>query len=330
MSCYIVITTIHLPSKAIEHYASMQNCKLVVVADKKTPDQWRLNRVSFLSVQQQQESKSQLGELLPFNHYARKMMGYLFAIKNGATKIIDTDDDNIPKEGWSFPDFSGNYDMLPGELGFVNIYQLFTKQLIWPRGLPLSFVREKNIQQIFLTKQICKVGIWQALADEDPDVDAIYRLTNNVACNFEEHSPVVLGKKTISPINSQNTIFEKKFFALLYLPSTVTFRFTDILRGLVAQPILWLYDYHIGFMGATVIQQRNEHDYMKDFSDEIPMYLHSEKIISLITPVLSSEISVSENLILAYTELTKNEIVQKDELIILDAWLKEIHANNQA
>ena len=67
------------------------------------------------------------------------------------------------------------------------------------------------------------------------------------------------------PYNTQNTATRKELFPLLYLPAYVTFRFTDILRGLIAQPIMWLYDYHLGYSGATVTQKRNAHDYFEDF-----------------------------------------------------------------
>ena len=73
-------------------------------------------------------------------------------------------------------------------------------------------------------------------------------------------------------------LFRKEFFPLLYLPSFVTFRFTDILRGFVAQPILWKAGFNLGFTEATVFQERNAHNYVRDFESEIPMYLHTEKI----------------------------------------------------
>ena len=58
---------------------------------------------------------------------------------------------------------------------------------------------------------------------------------------------MVLGTGTMSPFNTQNTLIRKELFALLYLPTYVTFRFTDILRGLVAQPIMWAAGYALGF-----------------------------------------------------------------------------------
>jgi hypothetical protein len=39
-------------------------------------------------------------KFLPSKHYARKNLGYLIAIKNGAEIIIETDDDNIPEKNF--------------------------------------------------------------------------------------------------------------------------------------------------------------------------------------------------------------------------------------
>ncbi len=35
-------------------------------------------------------------EILPHDHYARKNMGYLYAIRAGYSVIVESDDDNIP------------------------------------------------------------------------------------------------------------------------------------------------------------------------------------------------------------------------------------------
>ena len=49
------------------------------------------------------------------------MLGYLKAIQDGADLIIDTDDDNIPKQNWAFPDFEQKYDYINDNKGFVNV-----------------------------------------------------------------------------------------------------------------------------------------------------------------------------------------------------------------
>ena len=320
----IVITSIFEPTEAIFAFAKMNDYQLIVIGDKKTPEDWHCNNVDYISVIQQETLDFELAKVLPYNHYCRKMLGYLKAIKNGTDYIVDTDDDNIPKDKWNFPKFEKECICTPENKGFVNIYQLYTKQKIWARGLPLNLINKQFKLEENLKVKNCKVGIWQGLADENPDVDAIYRLTNDTPCYFEEREPVVLSKGTISPFNTQNTIIRKELFPLMYLPTYVTFRFTDILRGLVAQPIMWLYGYQLGFINATVTQKRNPHDYMKDFVSEIPMYQHCEKITELVSNSISKSESIETNLYNAYKALLIENIVCKKEMITLKAWLKDL------
>ena len=325
MNKTIVITSIFNPTEAVVSFSEMKNYQLIVVGDNKTPVDWKCNNVDYISVAQQELLDFKLVKVLPYNHYCRKMLGYLIAIKNGADYIIDTDDDNIPKENWNFPEFENKFDCIEGNKGFVNIYQLYTKQKIWPRGLPLNLISTQFELEKSLQSEECKIGIWQGLADEDPDVDAIYRLTNDTPCYFDEREPVVLGRGSISPFNTQNTIIRKELFALMYLPTYVTFRFTDILRGLIAQPIMWLYDYQLGFTNATVIQKRNPHDYMKDFLSEIPMYEHTYKVVELVSSSISKHESIETNMLNAYVSLFEANIVCKEEIKTLEAWLNDLN-----
>ncbi|AIF52452.1 STELLO glycosyltransferase family protein [Pelosinus sp. UFO1] len=324
MNKAIVITSISPPTKAVEQFEKIQGWQLIIVADEKTPPEWYYDNVVFLSLRDQQTSGGYLFDVLPLNHYCRKMIGYIEAIRSGANTIVDSDDDNIPKANWSIPPFTGFYQIASNK-GFTNIYKLFTNDPIWPRGFPLKQIYtaiEPSTSE--LVKKDVSIGIWQGLADGDPDVDAIYRLTNNKPCFFNDREPVVLASKVVCPFNSQNTAFCREAFPLLYLPATVTFRFTDILRGYVAQPILWTLGLHLGFTGATVVQERNKHDYLQDFKSEIPCYLYPEKIIDTIAPIVHSRYSVEDNLYESYRALLGAGIVQAAEMIILEAWLKDI------
>jgi len=323
MTKHIVITSIFEPTEAIIEFSKLNEYNLIVAGDKNSPKNWTCPHATFLSITDQEEMNSNLVKILPYNHYCRKMMGYLFAIKNGADVIIDTDDDNIPKRDWIFPSFVGNFESIPSNLGFINIYNYYTDQKIWPRGLPLNLISRKENTKVTDTDNY-KVGIWQGLADGDPDVDAIYRLTSDEICNFIDRPPLVIQQGTFSPFNTQNTAIIKELFPLMYLPSHVTFRFTDILRGIIAQPIMWSGGYTLGFTNATVIQKRNPHDYFKDFISEIPMYLHIEKVAELVVKVTKSNCTITDNLYNSYKELEKENIVKPEEMKILEAWLYDI------
>jgi hypothetical protein len=315
MKKFLIITTINPPTKAITEFAKLSDWKVVVIGDKKTPTNWYLDNVKYLSDQGQLNFKFKL----PWNNYVRKMIGYLYAIQNGADVIAETDDDNIPYEDWCFPEEAE--ECLVGK-GFENIYKHFSNLFIWPRGFPLQFTRKYN--PIKTTIKNLPVGIWQGLADQDPDVDAIYRLVGNGACMFRKRKPFALSKGLVSPFNSQNTLFKKEMFPLLYLPVTVNQRFADILRSYIAQPIMWVAGYHLGITQATVYQERNEHDLMKDFVDELPCYLHSERAYEIALKTVSKKNSIHGNLMNIYCELLNEKIVKEEEINYLCDWLDNI------
>lgn len=317
---FIIITSIFQPTVAVKKFATLSGYQLIVVGDNKSPLDWQCDGVIYLSVADQQKLNYPILKDLPYNHYCRKMLGYLFAIEHGAEIIIDTDDDNIPYDNWQFPEFEGNFECIERDKGYINIYSEFTDQKIWPRGLPLSLINTVN--SYCKTNKKAKIGVWQGLADGDPDVDAIYRLTDNTPCNFNKRRPIILDKGTISPFNSQNTAFAKELFPLLYLPSFVSFRFTDILRGIVAQPIMWKANYLLGFTEATVVQERNIHNYMTDFEQEISMYRFAESSFQIALNAVSGSKTISQNLLSVYEELHKNEIVSRNELMLLEKWLQ--------
>ena len=321
---FIIITSIFGPTEAVIAFSKMHGYTLVVVADKKTPQNWDCPNVHYLSVEKQEGLGFNILPVLPYNIYPRKMVGYLYAMSQGATVIIDTDDDNIPKADWEFPPMQGTYDTIKEDSGFVNVYKLYSDEHIWARGLPLGYINKPSGIDGNLSSRECNVGIWQGLADEDPDVDAIYRLTSDKPCYFKDREPVVLARNTVSPFNTQNTYVIRELFPLLYLPAHVTFRFTDILKGMVAQPIMWLYGYELGFVKATVVQKRNPHDYFKDFISEIPMYQYTQKAFEIAMATVTKQHDIKSNLYHVYEALHKNGIVVADELKVLEAWLKDI------
>jgi hypothetical protein len=318
---YIIITSIFSPTHAVREFSKFSDWNVVVVGDKKTEQDWSFPNVHFISVNEQKLMNSSLVNALPWNSYTRKNIGYMYAISNGAEVIYDTDDDNIPLENWDKnPSFYIDLEIIH-KPDFVNIYSFFTDKHVWPRGLPLQKIKQDSSIEIN-AKKMSKIGVWQYLADEDPDVDAIYRLTNNDPIYFNKRAPLALDEGVCCPFNSQNTYFQNKVFPLLYLPSTVTFRFTDILRGLVAQPILWAAGYRLGFGEATVIQKRNPHDYLSDFESEIPGYLYSEKVVKLAKQSVSLDCSIKDNLMSVYKALKNADIVTEKEIEVLKLWLR--------
>ena len=101
---WAVVTTIHVPNPSINGVADLRNWCLVIVGDTITPDGAysdlaKKDHVFYLSASYQKEflteSRSLFIEMMPFKSFARKNIGYLFAINYGAQVVFDFDDDNV-------------------------------------------------------------------------------------------------------------------------------------------------------------------------------------------------------------------------------------------
>lgn len=325
----VVITSIAPPNAVMRQIAgdcATRGHRFIVIGDTKSPPDFALDGCDYFDVPQQQALPFEFARACPVRHYARKNIGYLVAIQGGAETIIETDDDNFPA-----PEF---YEPLPAETelplvadsGWTNLYRYYTDQTIWPRGLPLDAVRSELPPLPEPSK--VRIPIQQGLADENPDVDAIYRLTMPLPFSFDRKLRVALGKGAWCPYNSQNTVHFREAFALLYLPSHCSFRMTDIWRSFVAQRIAWTCGWSILFREATVVQERNDHDLMRDFTDEIPGYTGNRRIGEALAALdLAQGVeNLPENLRHCYRQLVADGHVGADELPLLDAWLADLAA----
>lgn len=325
----VVVTSISEPNEILKNLASgcrKNGYQYIIIGDKKSPVNFSIDGCEFLDVKQQQELGLRLSRICPENHYSRKNIGYLVAIRNGCNVIVETDDDNSP--------YSTFWEIRPQETiarsvniqGWYNAYSAFTDIKIWPRGFPLEFVTESKEDGNQLELKQTHSPIQQGLADGNPDVDAVYRMTHQLPLNFNLEDDIILAEGTWCPFNSQNTTWFKEAFPLLYLPSFCSFRMTDIWRSFIAQRIAWTCEWEILFHKATVFQERNEHSLLKDFEDEIPGYLGNAKICKELGQVdlERGPEHIHENLHKCYKVMVDNGHVDKSELQLLDAWLKDI------
>ena len=268
---------------------------------------------------------STFAKLCPFGHYARKNIGYLAAVAGGAEIIVETDDDNLPMSG--FWNERARHVQLPllSRKGWSNVYKYFSEANIWPRGLPLNRILDVPEPAPATTSHI-DCPIQQGLADNNPDVDAIYRLVLPLPVTFKPNLAFALNNGVWCPFNSQNTTFWRDAFPLLYLPFHCSFRMTDIWRSFIAQRLLWENNWRLMFHSPTVIQERNEHDLLIDFQDEIPGYLGNEKIRRVLEDidVNSGTAALPDNLRRCYARLVALGVISKEEEPLLDAWLTDL------
>src|SRR5215213_1418474 len=102
---FLVITSIagsdNPVLKQIAKEAKQHSVPLIVIGDTKSPADFNLEGCDFYSVEKQKSLSWDLAAKLPYKHYARKNLGYLVAVSQGAEIIIETDDDNLPyKNFW--------------------------------------------------------------------------------------------------------------------------------------------------------------------------------------------------------------------------------------
>ena len=330
----VVITTLNPNAAPIAQWSNAAD-HVVLVGDRKSSEPAHLaNNTRWIPADDQPEVDRDLCAAIPWNHYARKMLGYIAALdtapSNGRGFVFDTDDDNAPLTqwqpvGWSTPrEFHEDRPMGRGHA--VNVYQAFVDQAteqtrrLWPRGFPLRELRGDATATVRSAARPHHVGVWQGLADLDPDVDAIHRLIFEGPIRFKGGQAAALRPHDWCPFNSQATAWPYAHIDLAYLPATVSMRWTDILRGYVAQRLLWERGLTVGFYGPAVVQHRNEHDLLDDLAAEYEMYQAVPLTLRTLDEIDLSRTPVSRHLETAYGALAEAGVVRTEELGIVQAW----------
>jgi hypothetical protein len=302
----------------------------ISLGDLKSPNEqfenWTNKSQHFLSAQMQSEIFPELSAAIGFNTYARKNLGYLYALAHGAKVIWETDDDTFIRK--ELPDPSALFKnsrkyVVKGRSQAFNPYVFFAPNSgLWPRGFPLKKVfsgRFTNSESLAVEEEsfnLEDVDLIQTLVNLEPDVDAIYRLVfgdNQLEFPYR-NDLLLLDNGIVAPGNTQSTFWStKKSFPYMYVPRHVDFRFCDILKSYVAQSKL-----KMAYGGFLVDQLRNPHDYMDDFKSEVSCYVHSEKVIEIVTSLETRSITK------VYNELIEAHICVESELEILSLFLKEL------
>ncbi|MEO8210380.1 MAG: STELLO glycosyltransferase family protein [bacterium] len=322
----LIITSIASPNEALKAFAleaKNHGIDFIVIGDTKSPPDFKLENCRFFSISEQEKLDLKIAKILPKKHYSRKNIGYLLSAQSDI--IIESDDDNFPKEDfWNKRSIKVKAKTVEDE-GWVNIYRSFSNSTIWPRGFPLELISTSTPHlENDPTELICPIQ--QGLADDNPDVDAVFRMCRELPVKFDKRLPVAVGKNSWCPFNSQNTTWFKEAFPLLYLPSFCSFRMTDIWRSFIAQRIGWTCGWSVLFHNATVWQERNEHSLLKDFEDEIPGYLNNSTICRQLEEInLENGIeNIYENLFRCYSMMVEKNFIGKDELPLVEAWISDL------
>ena len=271
---YIITTTINNPTEAIHKFDQMQDWKLIVIGDKKTPSDYNLVNGIYLNPEDQENYDKDLSDAIGWNCIQRRNFGLLKAFELGAEVIATIDDDNIPLENWGknllvSKNIELNY-YKTDEIAFDPI-SITNHSNLWHRGFPLQLLSKRKSKKI---KKIICPDIQADFWNGDPDIDAICRMEHRPECKFENiYFPFSSNK--FSPFNSQNTFLSKKIIKDYFLFPHIG-RMDDIWASYYVESL----GYKVVYNFPTVYQDRNEHDLTIDLKKEVIGYENNLKLLN--------------------------------------------------
>lgn len=337
-----VVTTINEPSDAIRAFAHAPDWCVIVVGDETTPDmRYRTfarahDHVIYLSLMDQRLLPFETVAVVPTRSFGRKNIGYLFAAWCGAKVIFDFDDDNVPlspaaldvhadmvQHGTGAAELTASAHQLTA----CNPYPLFAAPWSWPRGLPLESINVNGCN-VTTSSRGHRLGVIQSLANQDPDVDAIYRLGPRSALPLPFSFPtdgalLVLSGSAVAPFNAQATWWNFVAFAALMLPTTVHGRVSDIWRSYIAQCAMRCENIQLAFTAPAVEQHRNAHNYLADYMAERPLYEQTGALLRALDSVKCQN-ALTETVAAAYIVLYQQGFVEREDVDLADIFLRDL------
>ena len=215
-----------------------------------------------------------LSAAIGWNCMQRRSFGFLWAKDMQADVVAVVDDDNIPLEGWG-------ENLLVGSQLEVNYYETALPAFdpvgatnyghLWHRGFPLQLLPRRDYTG--KTRKTVRADVQADFWNGDPDIDAVCRLEHAPECCFDpEGFPIAANKP--GPFNSQNTFL---CAACLrdYFMFPHTGRMEDIWAGYYLQAKGW----QVVWNKASVYQQRNIHDLVRDMTQEYLGYENNLKLV---------------------------------------------------
>ena len=358
LSCrnWAVVTTIFEPTELAAQLARVPEWCAVFVGDKKSPPKatWSAftaeQGIVFLDIDAQLKLGYSINGRIAFNHFSRKNIGYLYAMQHGAQLVYDTDDDNflLGEGAWlsALANSSiGSTGQVPvwrtsHHLANLNVWmgvrigqgeRAGSSQFTWPRGFPLPFIKDtrtssQNLSVSARSIPTSQVGVIQVSANHDPDVDAIYRLTQPLPLKFDQNvnARVALPAGTVMPFNAQAAVFTRDAFWGLLLPATVHGRVADIWRSYFSQRLMWDIGLSAVFAGAGVTQHRNPHSYMADFNSEEPLYAEGTDLVHELLQWAPSAPTLPGRIEEMYVHMYEVGVLEWDDVLLTRAWLADL------
>jgi hypothetical protein len=299
----LVLTTIADPV-VLEGYCAnftahghLEQVQVIVIPDKATPPTVFLRCAELRNqgldvlcppLDEQERILRRLGfppDLVPYNSDNRRNVGYLLAAESGADFLISIDDDNYcPANEDYFAEHSvvscepRQYDVAESKSGWYNLCDLLELEpayRVYPRGFPYAARHQEPDTKIQLMKATVRInaGMWL----REPDLDGITWLAAPVRARAFKGKSIVLGDRTWSPVNTQNTALHRDVIpAYYFLPMGNSLtglqidRYGDIFSGYFSQACARHLGHSIRAGTPVAEHRRNAHRYLRDATQEMP------------------------------------------------------------
>jgi len=274
---FIVTTTINPPTAAIEQFDALPDWTLIVVGDRRTPPDYRLENGIYLSPEDQERLAPELSDLIGWNCIQRRNLGFVLALDMDAELVATVDDDNIPYPSWG-------RDILVGRTIELKTYAAANGCFdpvgatehghLWHRGYPLQLLGSRDYSQCEFRS--VRVDVQADFWDGDPDVDAVCRLEHTPNVRFD---PGIFPytSSAISPFNSQNTFVGRDALTRYFMVPGVG-RMDDIWAAFHLQSL----GFRVAYGPASVRQERNPQDLTRNLVDEIIGYRRNAELVAAI------------------------------------------------
>jgi len=99
----LVVTSISAPNPVLQSLAAgsaAHGLRFIVVGDSKSPATFSLKHCDYFSLETQRKLPFRYAALCPERSYARKNIGYIEALSTKPAFIVETDDDNFPRDAF--------------------------------------------------------------------------------------------------------------------------------------------------------------------------------------------------------------------------------------
>jgi Reversibly glycosylated polypeptide len=311
----VVLTTINVPhvvGRYAENFARFGHAGdayMIVIPDLKTPEgagevaaraAGRFGfEVDYVTLPRQEAWLARfpdLKALIPYNTDNRRNVGFLLAAERGCDVLVSIDDDNFclaDEDFYAGHSVAGSYETRPTlstDTGWFNICTLLDNshgRVIYPRGYPYSKrVRREVVTEELTTGYVAvNAGLWL----NDPDVDAVTRLNEDVKTTRLNRAPVMLSPRARSPVSSQNTAVAAEALAAYYyvlmgerINGQTLDRYGDIWSGYFLGKCAEHLGHRVAVGTPLAYHERNQHDLFLDLRQELWGMILTESLVKII------------------------------------------------